>query len=172
MPTPQKEQIVKEMTDKFSKASSIFMADFTGMDVNLLNQLRKSFRESRVEYRVVKNTLARMCVKNAGIGELEKYIVGVNSYMISYDDPTLPVKVVEKMKKELNEKFKIKAAYLEGQVVGPDKVEALAKLPGRDELYSMLLGLLQSPLVKFASLLQSNMVKLVGALKALEEKKK
>ena len=171
MPTPQKEQIVKEMTDKFSQAQSIILADFTGIDVNTLTALRKRFREANVEYRVVKNTLARLSVRHAGIEGLEEYLVGVNSYAISYDDPTKPIKVVEELKKELDDKFKIKAAYFEGRVIGPDRVAELATLPSREELLAQFVGLLNSPMSKLVATLQGAMVKFVGVLKALEESK-
>jgi len=172
MPTPQKEQIIQEMSDKFSRATSIFLADFTGLDVNTTVNLRKNFRTAQVEYKVVKNTLARRSLEKAGIKGLEEFVVGVNSYIISYDDPTKPIKVVENLKKELEDHFKLKAAYFEGQVVGPDQVEALAKLPSREELYSMLVGMLQSPIAKLMYALQSKFQELIGVLKALEDKKK
>ncbi|NOX36105.1 MAG: 50S ribosomal protein L10 [Calditrichaeota bacterium] len=172
MPTPQKEQIVQEMTDKFSRAQSIILADFTGIDVNTITELRKKFREANVEYRVVKNTLARLSVKNAGIEGLEPFLVGVNSYAISYDDPTKPIKVIEEFKKELEDKFQIKAAYFEGKIIGPEQVPALAKLPSRDELLAQFVGMLNSPMSKLVGTLQGAMTKLIGVLKALEESKK
>ncbi|RMI20788.1 MAG: 50S ribosomal protein L10 [Calditrichaeota bacterium] len=172
MPTPQKEAIVKEMTEKFSRANSVFLADFTGIDVNTINQLRRQFREARVEYRVLKNTLAKLSLHNAGITQLDEYLTGVNGYVISYDDPTLPVKVVEKLKKDLNDKFKLKAAYFEGQLVGTDQVASLAKLPSKQELLGQLCSMLQSPMTKLAGTLNAAMQNLVGALKALEEAKK
>ena len=90
MATPQKEKIIEEMTDKFGRASSIFLVDFTGMDVNSTTELRRNFRESNIEYRVLKNTLAKISFQHAGIKGMEEYLKGVNAYAISYDDPALP----------------------------------------------------------------------------------
>lgn len=173
MPTPQKEQIVEEMAEKFSRAQSIVLADFTGIDVNTITELRKKFKEAHVEYRVVKNTLARLSVRKANIPDLETYLFGVNSYAISYDDPTKPFKIIDQLRKELlQDKFIIKAALFEGQIVGPEKASELAKLPSREELLAKLMGMLQSPMTRLVGTLQASMVKLVQVLKALEESKK
>ncbi|UCF63133.1 MAG: 50S ribosomal protein L10 [bacterium] len=171
MATAQKEKVVQEMSDKFSRASSIYLVDFTGMDVNMTNQLRRNFQESNIEYRVVKNTLAKISFDKAGIEGMEPFLKGVNAYAISYDDPTLPVKVLEKHK-EYKEKLKLKAALFEGQVVGTDKVENLSKIPSRQELLGQLVGMLNSPMSKLVYALNGVMYNLVNALKALEEKKK
>lgn len=171
MPTPQKEAIIQEMTEKFSNASSIFVADFSGVDVNTITELRRGFREAKVEYRVMKNTLARMSLKNAGIDGLNEFLVGVNSYAISYDDPTLPIKVVEKFNKDKKTEIPIKVAFFEGQLVAPEKVADLAKLPSKHELLGQLMGMLKSPMSKFVGTLNASMQNVVGVLKALEEKK-
>jgi len=171
MATAQKEKVVQEMSDKFSRASSIYLVDFTGMDVNMTNQLRRNFQESNIEYRVVKNTLAKISFDKAGIEGMDPFLKGVNAYAISYDDPTLPVKVLEKHK-EYKEKLKLKAALFEGQVIGSDKVENLSKIPSRLELLGQLAGMLNSPMSKLVYALNGVMYNLVNALKALEEKKK
>ncbi len=175
MPTPQKEQVVQEMTEKFSKAQSIFLADFKGITVNQITRLRKEFKQANVDYKVVKNTLARLSVRNAGIEELEQFLSGVNSYAISYDDPTKPIKVIQKFRKDEglpDELLTVKAAYFEGKIVPPEQVAALAKLPSREELMGTLVGMLNAPMTKLVGTLQASMTKLIGVLKALEESKK
>lgn len=171
MATPQKEQLVEEMKDKFGRAVGIFLVDFTGMDVNTTNELRKNLRDSNVEYRVMKNTLAKLSFEKAGIDGMTEFLKGVNAYAISYDDPTLPIKVLLK-NKEFKEKLKLKAALFEGQVVGSDRIENLASLPTRSELLGQLVGMLNSPMSKLVGTLNGAMSKLVYTLKALEEKKK
>lgn len=171
MPTPQKEQIVQEMTDKFAKATGVYLVDFTGLDVNSATDLRRKLREAKVEYRVVKNTLAKRSLHNAGIEGLDEYLTGVNAYAISYDDPTVPVKVLDKQK-EVKEKLKLKAAIFEGKILGAEEVEKIAKLPSREELLSQLMGMLKSPMTKLAGTLNAVPSKLAQVLKALEETKK
>jgi len=171
MATPQKEKIVEEMTDKFSRASSIFLVDFTGMDVNSITELRRNFRESNIEYRILKNTLAKISFQHAGIEGMEEYLKGVNGYAISYDDPTLPVKILDK-NKEFKEKLKLKAALFEGKVIGSDQVVAIAKLPSRTEMLGQLVSMLNSPMTKLAGTLTASILKLVNVIKSLEEKKR
>ncbi len=170
MPTPQKEAIVQEMSEKFSNAKSIVMADFTGVDVNTINEVRKGFRESNVEYRVVKNTLAKLSLNKAGIDGLDDYLNGVNSYAIGYEDPTQPIKVFEKFKKQLDGKLAIKAAYFEGEIIPSEKVDVLAKLPSLDEVRSQIVGLLTSPMSKLVGTLQAPATNLVGVFKAFGNK--
>lgn len=171
MATPQKEKVIEEMSDKFARASGIYLVDFTGMDVNTATELRRKFRESDVEYRVLKNTLAKISFEKAGIEGMSQFLTGVNAYAISYDDPTLPVKVLEKQK-EFKEKFKLKAALFEGQVIDPSRVESLAKIPSRGEMLGQLVGMLNSPMSKLLYALNGVMYNFVNVLKALEEKKK
>ncbi|MFZ0389557.1 MAG: 50S ribosomal protein L10 [Calditrichia bacterium] len=170
MPTPQKEQVVQEMSEKFGKAVSIYLVDFTGMDVNTTNELRRNLRDQQIEYRVLKNTLAKLSLNDAGISDLDEFLVGVNAYAISYDDPTLPVKILDK-KKEFKEKIKYKAALFEGKVFGPEKVGAIADLPSREELLAQLASMLNSPMTKLAATLNGAMSKMVGVLQALKEEK-
>ena len=172
MPTPQKEAIVQEMSKKFADASSIFLADFTGVDVNTINEIRQGFFDAKVEYRVVKNTLAKRSFEKAGIEGMTEFLSGVNAYAISYDDPTQPMKVVEKFQKDLDGKFQIKGAYFEGQIVPREKVEALAKLPSKNELLGQFVTMIQSPMQKLVSTLNAPMQNVAGVLKSLEEAKK
>lgn len=172
MPTPQKIKIVEEMTDKFSRASSFFMADFTGVDVNTVNELRQEFFDQNVEYRIVKNTLAKLSLDKAGIDGFDGYLKGVNAYAISYDDPTTPIRIIKDFKKKkLKDKLELKAAFFEGQVIEATGVEALANLPTKQELLGQLVGMLASPMTKLARTLQAPMSNTVGVLKSLEEKK-
>lgn len=171
MPTPQKEQIVQEMSDKFGKAVSIYLVDFTGMDVNTTTELRKDFREANVEYRVLKNTLAKRSFQKAGIKDMDVFLAGVNGYAISYDDPAIPVKVLDK-KKQFKEKLKYKGALFEGKVLNAEQVQNIAELPSREELLSQVATMLQSPMTKLANTLSGAMSKLLIVLKALEQEKK
>jgi large subunit ribosomal protein L10 len=170
MATPEKEQIVQEMTDKFGRATGVYLVDFTGLDVNRTNELRKDFRESKIEYRVLKNTLAKLSFKKAGIQVMDEYLKGVNGYAISYDDPTLPAKILDK-KKEFKEHLKLKVALFEGKVVPADQVMRLAKLPSRQDLITQLARMLNSPMTKLVSTLNGVMANFVNVLKVLEEKK-
>ena len=171
MPTPQKEAIVQEMSEKFQKATSFIMTDFTGVDANTIVEIRKKFHEANVDYRVIKNTLAKLCLEKSGIEGMDEYLKGVNAYAISYDDPTLPMKLMKDFKKMLGDKMPVKAAYFEGQVVDSSKVAALADMPSKQELIGQFASMLVQPMTKLASTLNANMQNLVGVLSALKDKK-
>ena len=169
MPTPVKEKIVAEYTDKFANASSVLLADFSGMDVATVTELRRQFREHNVEYKVLKNTLVKIALNNNKIHELDDYLKGVNGFAISYDDPTAAARVVSNFEKK--DKLQLRACLFEGSLFGPDKVDAIAKLPSREQLLATLLSTLKAPMTNVAAVLQANMQKMVGVLDAVKDKK-
>jgi large subunit ribosomal protein L10 len=169
MPTIEKQQIIEEYTEKFSRASSVLLADFSGVDVATDTELRRKFREQQVEYKVLKNTLARIALHNNKIEHLDDYLKGVNGFAISYDDPTAAARVVSDFKDK--EKLKLRACYFEGSLFGPDRVEEIAKLPSREQLLGTLVGTLKAPMGKVVALLQANMRNVVGVLSAVRDKK-
>lgn len=170
MPNAEKVEFVNELSERFKEASSVFVVDFTGMTANETVELRKEFKRNNVEYRVVRNTLARLSFEKAGYEEIKEYLEGVNGYVISYEDPTLPVKLT-KNKKELKDKFQYKLAIFEGKVIPPNKIEEIANLPSREELLATLLATLKAPMSNLVGTLQANFQNLLGVLEALKEKK-
>ncbi len=170
MATPKKIEIVEEYTEKFKKAKGIYLTDYTGIDVRTVDDLRKKFREANIEYKVLKNRLARIAFNNVGITEMDPYLKGVTSFVIGYDDPVVPAKIITEFNKK-TKKLALKAAYLEGTVFGPEDAAKLADLPTRDVLLSQFVGLLQAPLTKLLATLQAPMQKMVGVLESLKEKK-
>ena len=169
MPTPDKEKIVAEYTEKFANASSVLLADFSGIDVATVTELRRRFREENVEYKVLKNTLVKIALNNNKIHDLDDYLKGVNGFAISYDDPTAAARVISKFEKK--DKLQLRACLFEGNLFGPDKVEAIAKLPTRDQLLSILVGTLKAPMTNVAAVLSASMRDVVGVLNAVKDKK-
>ncbi len=170
MATAKKIAVVEEYTEKFKKAKGIYLTDYTGIDVKTIDDLRKKFRESNIEYKVLKNRLAKIAFKNAGVEQMDPYLQGVTSFVIGYDDPVVPAKIIN----EFNKKTKLlnlKAAYIEGSVFGPDDAVKLADLPSRDVLLGQFVGLLQAPMAKLVGTLQAPLQKMIGLLESLKEKK-
>ncbi len=170
MATPKKIAVVEEYTEKFKQAKGVYLTDYTGIDVKTIDDLRKKFRESNIEYKVLKNRLAKIAFKNAGVDEMDPYLQGVTSFVIGYDDPVIPAKIIN----EFNKKTKLlslKAAWVEGSVFGPEDAAKLADLPSRDVLLSQFIGLLQAPMSKLVGTLQAPLQKMVGLLESLKEKK-
>ncbi|MCH8928428.1 MAG: 50S ribosomal protein L10 [Candidatus Marinimicrobia bacterium] len=170
MPNPQKEEIVKELTEKLSKATGIYITDFTGLTVEEAVEFRRKLGAVGVEYRVAKNTLIDLAAKGAKIEGLSEYLVGPTGIALSYEDPATPAKVISDFTKE-HDKMEVKACWFDGEIFGADKFSEIAKLPSRDELFSRLLGDLQSPMRTLAATLQASMTNLVGVLDAFKSSK-
>lgn len=172
MATQQKIELVDLYTQKFKDAKSIFLTDFKGMSVEQANDLRRAFRDAGVEYRIIKNTLARLSFKNAGIEELNDYLVGCTSFAFGEKDPVAPVKVIkEYTKKNKDVKISIKGCIFEGKVFGAEQSDALAELPTREALFSQLLSVLQAPMSNLLGVLQASGQKLVGVLESVKNTK-
>ncbi len=170
MATPRKIEIVEEFTDKFKKAKSVYLADFAGLDVATVTEIRKKFREAGVEYKVVKNRLAKISLNNAGISGLDPYLNGVTGFVIGYDDPTLPAKLLKDFNKK-KELLKLKVVLFEGRVFDAAQADVIANLPSREVLIAQFASTLQAPMSKLVGLLQANMQKLVGTINSVKDKK-
>ena len=171
MARPEKEAIVKEVADKLSTATGLLVVDFSGLKVEETNELRKACREASVEYKVVKNTLARLAVKTAGCQQLWDYLRGPTAFLFGDDDPAAPARVVWKFIKE-NEKPKVKIGLFEGRLVDPSQLESIATLPPKEVLISQVMSRLNSPLVGFLGVLQGVLAGLVRVLNAIKDKRR
>lgn len=170
MATPEKIAIVEQYTEKFKQAKSVYLTDFTGMDVATVSELRTKFRNADIEYKVLKNRLAKRSLNQAGINELDQYLKGVTSFIIGYDDPVAPARIIKEFNSK-KERLILKVVYFEGKVFEAEMASKLADLPTREELIAKLLGTLQAPMTKLAGTLQAAMQKLVGTLNSLKDSK-
>ncbi|NBI30339.1 50S ribosomal protein L10 [Chengkuizengella marina] len=145
----QKQQVVAEVKEKFEKNACTVVADYRGLNVTDVTELRKSLREAGVEFSVIKNTLARRATEGSDFESINGHFVGPTAIAFSKEDVIAPAKILSDFAKK-NENLKIKAGILEGQVVSVDQINALAALPSREGLLSMLLSVLQAPVRNFA----------------------
>ncbi|HLS88337.1 MAG TPA: 50S ribosomal protein L10 [Sphingobacteriaceae bacterium] len=166
----QKAAVVAELQEKFSKVQGAVLADFRGMNVAQANQLRRRMREAGVEFKVVKNTLARRAAKEAGLDELEEHLVGPTAVAFGYDDPVTAAKALQSYIKEFG-LLSVKAGVLEGRVISADEVKTLADLPGRDELLAKVAGGFTAPLAGFAGALSGVLRGLVNVLDGVRKQK-
>lgn len=148
----EKEAVVKEVKEKLEKAKSTVLTDYRGLNVSESNQLRKKLREADVEYRVIKNTMARFAVKELGLDELSQYLEGPTAIAFSYEDPAAAPKILTEFMKS-SKKLTIKAGLLEGRMIDEAGVKTLADLPSREVLLSMVLSAMQSPIANWVSVL-------------------
>ena len=150
----QKKTLVDGLADKFGRAVSGVLVKYQGITVDEDTQMRKELREAGVEYSVVKNTLIGFACDKVGYGDMKQYLEGMNAIAVSYDDPIAPAKILKEYADKI-ETFEIRGGILEGAVVDAATVNELAEIPPKDVLVAKLLGSIQSPLYKFAYVLQA-----------------
>lgn len=171
----QKKEAVAELSDKFSRATSVFVADYRGLAVEEVRELRSRLRaetDCESEYQVAKNSLLKLASEGSEAEVLKEHFVGPTAIAISYGDPVSTAKVLVKYAKE-HEVFEIKGGVLDGKALDQSEVAKLATLPTLNELRGKLAGLLQAPAGKLARLLKEpggQLARLVAARKdSLEE---
>lgn len=144
-----KKAVVQEIADKLTRSKTTIVADYRGLSVKQMNELRKQLREAGVEMQVLKNTLTRRAAEQVGMDALNEHLTGPSAVAFSYEDVIAPAKVLHNFAKE-NTQLEIKGGLLEGKAVSLDEIKALAELPSREGLLSMLLSVLQAPMRNFA----------------------
>lgn len=168
----EKQAIVAELTEKLQGAAGGVLVDYKGITVAEDTALRAEMRKNGVDYAVVKNTLTRFAVKNAGLDELEPVLNGTTSLAVCANDPVAPAKVVAEFAKKMNgQKFVIKAGFVDGKVIDVAGVNALAELPSKEVLLSMLLSAMQGPVRGLAVSLDATISGLARALQAVADQK-
>jgi large subunit ribosomal protein L10 len=140
----EKEEMIKELNDKFQRAQTAVVAEFSKLSVETVTKLRRKFREGNVEYKVIKNTLARRAAKGTSLEVISDDFTGPVALAISYEDVAAPAKILTEFIKDL-ETIKIRSAVVQGKRIDIEGVKALAKMPGLPELRAQLLGLLNQP---------------------------
>ena len=166
----EKAATVAEITTRLKASSTAVLADYRGMTVGQMRDLRSKLRDGNIEMLVVKNTLARLAAKAAGYEPLSAELVGPIAMLFAADDVSAPARILNDYIRA-NRKMAIKGGLLEGQVITADIVTELADLPSREVLLSRLLGAMQAPLSSLASVLQAPMSKLARTLDAVRTQK-
>ena len=140
----KKAAIVEEVTEKFKTAASVVIVDYRGLTVDEVTKLRKQLRDTNVEIRVIKNSILSRAAKAAGLEGLDEVFTGPTAVAFSNEDVVAPAKIIDEFSKEAKA-LEIKGGIIEGKVSTLEEVTALAKLPSREGLLSMLLSVLQAP---------------------------
>ncbi len=165
----EKKAVVEEIAAQVAGAKGIVLAEYRGLEVGNMTELRRRARGSGVYLRVLKNTLARRAVKDTPFAKLADQMVGPLVYGIS-SDPVATAKVMNEFAKG-NDKFVIKAGAMPNAVISAKEVAALASLPSREELLAKLLGTMQAPIAQFVRTLNEVPSKFVRALAAVRDAK-
>ena len=167
----EKIRVVSELQEKFAKAKGVVFTDYRGLNVEEVTELRNLLRSAELDYRVVKNTLAKRAAEGTPVEPAKESLTGPVGVAIGYDDPVLLVKKVLEYS-EGNDKLEITAGIVEGSFCDVKQMKAISKLPSREVQLAMLAGAMNAPATKFAGLLNSTLTQFAYALEALKNTKK
>ena len=169
MARPKKVEQVDLLTERLRRASVAVLTDYRGLTVKQLEDLRERLRSADVEYRVVKNTLARRAAAGAGHEGLQGELRGPMAIAFGYGELGVPPRLLGEYVRATRIKLEIVGGLAEGRVLSPDQVRSLADLPPREVLLAQLLGTLQSPVATLVATIQAPVQQLIGLLNARRE---
>lgn len=170
MQLEEKKAIVAEVSASAATALSAVVADYRGMTVSQMTLLRTKARASGVYLRVVRNTLAKRAVEGTEFECLRAALEGPTLLALSKEDPGSAARLFRDFAKE-TDKLSVRAVAIGGRLLGPDQLEAVAKLPTRDEAISLLMSVMQAPIAKLARTLNEIPGKLVRTIAAIRDQK-
>ena len=165
----EKSKVVAELKEKIARASVMVLADYLGLSVKEMTELRRKLRAEKSELAVIKNTLIERAVAESGLPEFKDHLKGPTVVMLGYADAVSPLKALVKFIKE-TEKGGLRIGVVDKQVFSRDDLAAISKLPPREVLLGKVVGGLKSPLYGLANVLNGPLRKLVYALNAIKDK--
>jgi len=165
----EKKDAIDELHEKFSRAKAAVITGYSGINVEQITELRSKLRKAHVEYRVVKNTLARKAAEGTGLEPLKDYFVGPVGIALGYDDVVAPAKVLFEFSKTQN-KLMLKIGVLGGKLLKQTDIKALANLPSLNTLRGKIVGLLQAPPSRVVGVLAAPGGQIARVLKAKADK--
>ncbi len=166
----KKEEMVKNLKEKFLNSEGIFVTSFKGFTVAESNEIRKLIREKGGEFRVVKNTLIRLASQETPFQPVNEYIEGPTALVIAYKDTVEIAKILNKFIKD-HPSLKLRGFVIQGKGFKAEAIEELVKLPPKEVLLAQVLGTLQAPITNFIGVLSAIIRNFLNVLKAIEEKK-
>ena len=174
MKKDEKATAVAELTERFSRARLAIVTESAKLSTNQVTQLRKQLRGANAEYRVVKNTIAIRASEGTIFSGVTGYLKGPTGLVIGYDDPVLPAKILRDfiLAEKREEKIRITIGVVEGKVVQPAELAAVAKLPKKEVLIAMLLSARQGPARGLVYTLSAVLSKFVRVIAAIQDKRK
>lgn len=163
-----KEAFVTELRERIGRAPALYLTDFTGLKVKEMTQLRSELRKSGAEYVVVKNRLAKLAFEQSeDAPDITASLVGPTGFVFGYEDAAATAKVLSDFAKDHDSKPAFKLGVLENEILQPEQVERIAKLPPKDQLYAELAGAMQAPMANLAYALEAKLQETAGLLDAL-----
>ena len=174
MKKEEKVTTVAALAEKFGRARLAILTECVGLPVNQVTELRKQLRGVKAEYRIVKNTLAARAAEGTVLAGLKLHLKGPTGVVIGYDDPVLPTKVLKDFisAEKRDQKIRMTAGVLEGKILQPAELAAVAKLPKKEVLIAMLLSAMQGPIRGVVYTLSAILSKFVRVIAAIQDKRK
>ncbi|MGN8224626.1 50S ribosomal protein L10 [Gracilimonas sp. BCB1] len=170
MPTAEKRAILDELTEKLKSSSALYIAKYSGMSVPEVNELRGAFRKGDIRFKVYKNKLVKLAMEEVGgYDDIIPSLVEQNAFAFVDEELSAPAKVLKDFIKD-NNKPEFKAAIVDGDFYGADKLDVLAAMKSKNEIVGDILGLLMAPLSNVVGALESQGSNLVGAVNTIAEK--
>jgi large subunit ribosomal protein L10 len=170
MPKPEKIQAVETLREKFSTAEGFVLADYTGLTVEEVNELRGKCKEAEVEYTVIKNTLAKIATKEAQIDGVNDFIDGPTAVALSTKDSTAPARVLAAFMKEV-QKMAFRGGYLDGRAYSAEQIKEISRLPGKDGLIAQVIWALNAPMAQIVWSLEGSLRNLVSVIDQISKKR-
>jgi len=170
MPKPEKIEVVEKVKKQLEGAKSLFITDYTGLNVEDITLLRKNLRENSVKYLIAKNTLVRIAAKETGYENIVDFLTGQTAIAFGVDDPAVPAKILYDSFKD-KEKPVIKAFVLDNELYQGADIVRLAELPSREVLLAQLIGAVESPIQAILGSVDGLMQELVATVDALAASK-
>ena len=170
MKKEEKEALVADMAERLKRAQATYLVDYQGLNVEVMNALRKDLRKNKAEFQVVKNRLLKLACKESGTSVLKEHFVGPCALAISYEDVVAPAKVLAAYAKK-SERLKLKAGQIGGKMFDHEGIRRVAELPSREVLLAQALSAMQAVPGSLVRVLHGVIANLLQALKAIEGKK-
>ena len=162
----EKQAIVEALAERIKNASAGVFVDYKGITVAEDTALRTELRRDEVNYTVVKNTLTRKALDKLGMEGLDSVLNGTTSLATAENDPIAPFRILSDYSKKLGDRFNIKAAFMDGQILSESEIAEISELPSKDALYAKVLGTMIAPITGLAVCLGQILEQKGGSLEA------
>lgn len=173
MARPEKEQVVAEFDAYIERSQAMYVADYQGLNVAQISELRAALRTEGIKMRVAKNSLVKRALEARGHAELAATLSGPNAFVFGFDDPVVPARIIREFKKKAKtEKPVVRGFVVDGAFLPAARFDAVAELPRKGELVARVVGSIQAPLSNFVFTLHGILREFVGTVDALAEQRR
>jgi large subunit ribosomal protein L10 len=166
----EKTEIISEVKEMIQNSSAIYLTDYSGITVADINTIRNEFRKEGVRYKVIKNTLFKRALEEAGkYDKLAEHLIGMTGYAFASDNPVAPAKIIKKYN-DASQKLSLKACYIENQYYDGKKLNEIASLPSKNDIIAGILGSISSPASGIVGTINAVISNLVSVIDQISKK--